>query len=53
VKVSPLFDIRVKTKIDENERLYWQRILAPLISIDLIENAFKHADLQSADLQNL
>ncbi|MCH5720938.1 LytS family sensor histidine kinase [Niabella hibiscisoli] len=24
-------------------------MLAPLISIDLIENAFKHADLQSSD----
>lgn len=49
VKVSPLFELKVKTKIDEGEKLYEQNLLAPLISIDLIENAFKHADLQSAD----
>lgn len=49
IKVSPLFELKVKTKINEGEKLYEQRLLAPLISIDLIENAFKHADLQSAD----
>lgn len=49
IKVSPLFELKVKTKIHENEPMYEQRILAPLISIDLIENAFKHADLQSPD----
>jgi len=49
IKVSPLFDLKVKTKINEGEKLYEQNLLAPLISIDLIENAFKHADLQSAD----
>ncbi|MBX3238608.1 MAG: histidine kinase [Chitinophagaceae bacterium] len=49
IKVSPLFELKVKTKINDNEPLYEQRLLAPLISIDLIENAFKHADLQSTD----
>ncbi len=49
IKVSPLFELKVKTKINEAEPLYQQQLLAPLISIDLIENAFKHADLQSAD----
>lgn len=49
IKVSPLFELKVKTKINEGEMLYEQPLLAPLISIDLIENAFKHADLQSAD----
>lgn len=49
IKVSPLFELKVKSKINEAEPLYTQKILAPLISIDLIENAFKHADLQSAD----
>lgn len=49
IKVSPLFELKVKTKINEEEPLYDQRLLAPLISIDLIENAFKHADIQSAD----
>lgn len=49
IKVSPLFELKVKSKVNENEPLYEQKILAPLISIDLIENAFKHADLQSAD----
>jgi LytS/YehU family sensor histidine kinase len=49
IKVSPLFELKIKTKIDEADPLYQQRILAPLISVDLIENAFKHADLQKAD----
>ena len=49
IKISPLFELNVKTKINENEKLYEQQLLAPLISIDLIENAFKHADLQSPD----
>ena len=49
IKISPLFAINIKKKIDELDPLYDQKILAPLISIDLIENAFKHADLQSSD----
>jgi len=49
IKISPLFSISIKKKIDEQDPMYEQKILAPLISIDLIENAFKHADLQSPD----
>ncbi len=49
IKISPLFELKVKLKINEGEPLYDQRLLAPLISVDLIENAFKHADLQSPD----
>lgn len=49
IKVSPLFELKVKTRISDNDPLYEEAILAPLISIDLIENAFKHADLQSQD----
>lgn len=49
IKLSPLFELKVKTRIDETEPLLQQRLMAPLISIDLIENAFKHADLQSQD----
>ncbi len=49
IKLSPLFELKTKLKIHENEPLYTQHVLAPLISIELIENAFKHADLQSPD----
>ncbi len=49
IKVSPLFELKVKTKIDESDVNYNRPLLAPLISIDLIENAFKHADLQRPD----
>jgi LytS/YehU family sensor histidine kinase len=49
LKLSPLFDIKIKNKIDENHPLYNQDLLAPMISVDLIENAFKHADLQGHD----
>lgn len=49
IKVSPLFQLNVKTRVKEAEPAYTARNLAPMISVDLIENAFKHADLQSAD----
>lgn len=49
IKLSPLFELKVKSKINETEPLYNQNLLAPLISVDLIENAFKHADIQSPD----
>ena len=47
IKLSPLFELKVKLKVNENEPLYHQHLLAPFISTDLIENAFKHADLQT------
>ena len=49
LKTSPLFDVRVKINVGELEPLFEQKLLAPLITVDLIENAFKHADLQSPD----
>ena len=49
IKISPLFELKVKTKINDPEPLYEQKLIVPLITVDLIENAFKHADLQSPD----
>ncbi len=49
IKISPLFELNLKYKIDETDAVYEREVLVPLISIDLIENAFKHADLQSGD----
>lgn len=49
IKISPLFNLKVKLKVSESEPLYEQNLIAPLITIDLIENAFKHADIQSSD----
>lgn len=49
IKLSPLFELKVKKQIRENEPLFNQRLMAPLLCIDLIENAFKHADLQSSN----
>ena len=50
VKLSPLFDIRVKFDIDElNDAMFDTPTLVPLLTVDLIENAFKHADFHSAD----
>jgi LytS/YehU family sensor histidine kinase len=49
LKLSPLFDLQIKNKIDVNHPYYNQELLAPLVTIDLIENAFKHADTQSGD----
>ncbi len=49
IKLSPLFELKIKLIVDETDPLFHQKIMAPLISIDLIENAFKHADLQNPD----
>ncbi len=49
IKLSPLFELKVKLKVHENEPMYQQRYLVPLISVELVENAFKHADIQSPD----
>jgi LytS/YehU family sensor histidine kinase len=47
LKISPLFDLSIKNRIDSSHDLYTQQLVAPLITTDLIENAFKHADLQN------
>lgn len=49
IKLSPLFNLRVRIRVDTQDPYYNKKVLAPLLSIDLIENAFKHADLQTAD----
>lgn len=49
IKLSPLFELSVKTKIDTEDSFYNMSVIPPLITVDLIENAFKHADIQSQD----
>ena len=49
IKINPLFDLRIKTKIDKEDSIYSEKIFAPLISVDLIENAFKHTDFLAQD----
>lgn len=44
LKISPLFDLHVRKKIPE---ACDDLLIAPFISINPIENAFKHADIQS------
>ena len=46
VKLSPLFDLKIKINIDEKDSLYEKDLIALLILLDLIENAFKHKDIQ-------
>lgn len=49
IKLSPLFDLSVRVKCDETDPFLNQKVMAPLISIDLIENAFKHGDIQNPE----
>jgi len=49
IKVSPLFDIKVKTKVATASEYYEQKLISPMLCLDFIENAFKHADLQSSE----
>jgi len=47
LKLSPLFDLQIKNKIDETNALFHEAVILPLITVDLIENAFKHTDIKS------
>lgn len=49
IKLSPLFELSIRSVVDTEDELYMQELIAPLICVELIENAFKHADLQSED----
>jgi LytS/YehU family sensor histidine kinase len=49
IKVSPLFDLRIKNKITDENKWYSEKLIAPMITVDFIENAFKHSDLLSGD----
>jgi LytS/YehU family sensor histidine kinase len=49
IKVNPLFDFRIKSKIDKSDEMYEEKVFAPLITVDLIENAFKHTDFLAQD----
>src|SRR5690606_10471531 len=40
---------RIKSKINKSDTIYKEKIFAPLILVDLIENAFKHTDFLSQD----
>lgn len=49
LKLSPLFDLRIRNTINlKDERISSLKIL-PLITVDLIENAFKHTDFQKSE----
>ncbi|MHC5202598.1 sensor histidine kinase [Myroides sp. LJL119] len=49
IKLNPLFRLDIRSIISQHDPLYEKELIAPLICIELIENAFKHADLQSQD----
>lgn len=49
IKLNPLFRLDIRSSIGETEPYYTEDLIAPLICVELIENAFKHADLASSD----
>jgi LytS/YehU family sensor histidine kinase len=49
LKLSPLFNLQIKNRIDESDPVSGKDLIAPMITVDLIENAFKHTDIQSSD----
>ncbi|WP_294264834.1 histidine kinase [uncultured Chryseobacterium sp.] len=49
IKINPLFDFRIKSKINKSDEIYEEKVFAPLLSVDLIENAFKHTDFLAQD----
>jgi len=49
IKINPLFDFRIKFNVNKSDPMYEEKVFAPLISVDLIENAFKHTDFLAQD----
>ncbi|MDQ1095416.1 MULTISPECIES: histidine kinase [Chryseobacterium] len=49
IKINPLFDFRIKFNVNKSDVMYEEKVFAPLISVDLIENAFKHTDFLAQD----
>ena len=49
IKINPLFDFRIKSRINTSDEVYKENVFAPLLSVDLIENAFKHTDFLAQD----
>lgn len=49
LKISPLFDLRVRNSIDLESAETEELRIMPLVTVDLIENAFKHTDIQKSD----
>jgi LytS/YehU family sensor histidine kinase len=47
LKLSPLFDLRIKNQISTAFLAEYSLKILPLITVDLIENAFKHTDFQN------
>jgi len=49
MKLSPLFDLRVRNSISKHAEELQQIKILPLITVDLLENAFKHTDFQKQE----
>jgi LytS/YehU family sensor histidine kinase len=47
LRLNPLFEINFKAEIDDSDPLFEKPLLVPLVTSHLIENAFKHGDLNS------
>lgn len=46
-RLNPLFEFNTIIQINENDNLYEKKLIIPLITVDFIENAFRHGDLNS------
>lgn len=49
IKVNPLFDFRLKFDVDESDLTFHEKVMAPMVAADFIENAFKHTDFLAED----
>lgn len=49
LKLSPLFDLRVRNAIEKSTSDWTELKIMPLVTVDLIENAFKHTDFQKTE----
>lgn len=49
LKLSPLFDLRVRNAIEKSTIDWTELKIMPLVTVDLIENAFKHTDFQKTE----
>lgn len=49
IKLSPLYDLKIRYDIDESSVYYNEPVIVPLLTAHFIESVFRHADMQSDD----
>lgn len=48
-RLNPLFEFNTSIQVDKSDHLYRKKLIIPLVTVDFIENSFRHGDLNSQE----